>query len=43
MDLRHERWAWLARLWKDTWLYDGTGKARPALSSWRKALAGVRE
>ncbi len=32
----------LLRLWKDTGLYAGDGRARPALASWRAALARRR-
>jgi hypothetical protein len=32
----------LIRLWKDTGLYRGDGTARPALESWRAALARPR-
>ena len=32
----------LARLWKDTGLYAGDGRARPALASWRQVLEGPR-
>jgi hypothetical protein len=42
-DLQYDERAWLARLWKDTGLYDGDGDARPALSSWRKVLAYMRD
>ena len=34
--------ATLTRLWKDTGLYAGDGRARPALASWRNALARPR-
>jgi hypothetical protein len=32
----------LIRLWKDTGLFDGRGRARPALTPWREALARNR-
>jgi hypothetical protein len=32
----------LIRLWRDTGLYDGEGRARPALAAWREVLARPR-
>ncbi len=32
----------LIRLWKDTGLYAGDGRARPALASWRRVLQRPR-
>jgi hypothetical protein len=41
-ELRHLPAASLLRLWRDTGLYAGDGRARPALASWRSALARRR-
>lgn len=38
-DLQFNTIAPIARLWKDTGLYDGQGNARPALTIWREYLA----
>ncbi len=38
-DLRSSPIASVARLWKDTGLYDGAGAPRPALAAWRRRLA----
>ncbi len=32
----------LARLWRDTGLYDGAGAPRPALSAWRSVFTRPR-
>jgi hypothetical protein len=37
-DIRHLPNASLLRLWKDTGLYEGDGRPRPALAEWRRAL-----